>query len=93
MANTGNPVTYETDNLVGDPNLSNPTCQAWFNKSVFQIPAVYTFGNPGRDIIEKRDLDNSPVTSRTASNFGQSDQHGEYTANAAIRDDIYLVIT
>ena len=48
-ANTGNGSTYETANLVGDPNISNPSRQLWFNKAAFQIPPVYTFGSLGRD--------------------------------------------
>ena len=51
VANTGNGGTYETANMIGDPNLSNPTRQKWFNTSAFQIPAVYTFGSLGRDIF------------------------------------------
>jgi hypothetical protein len=54
IANTGNPVTYETGNLVGDPALSNPTRQQWLNKAAFQIPAVYTFGTSGRDILRSQ---------------------------------------
>ena len=46
-ANTGN-TGYLRANLVGDPNLSNPTSAAWFNKSAFAAPAPYTFGNLGR---------------------------------------------
>jgi hypothetical protein len=32
--------------------LDNPTPDRWFNPSCFAIPAQYTFGNAGRDIIE-----------------------------------------
>jgi hypothetical protein len=38
-------------NLVGDPNLSNPTLRAWYNKAAFAKPALYTFGNSGRNIL------------------------------------------
>lgn len=31
--------------------LDNPTPDRWFNSSCFAIPAQYTFGNGGRDII------------------------------------------
>jgi hypothetical protein len=51
VANTGNGGTYETANMIGNPALSNPTRQKWFNTSAFQIPAVYTFGSLGRDIF------------------------------------------
>jgi outer membrane receptor protein involved in Fe transport len=46
-ANTGN-TGYLRANLVGDPTLSSPTPQAWFNKAAFAPPAQYTFGNLGR---------------------------------------------
>lgn len=46
-ANTGN-TGYLRANLVGDPDLSNPTPDAWFNKSAFAAPPQYQFGNLGR---------------------------------------------
>jgi hypothetical protein len=57
IANTGNFGTavgfgpYMRLNLVGDPELSNPTPQSWFNKSAFAVPAPFTFGNSGRNIL------------------------------------------
>jgi hypothetical protein len=38
-------------NLVGNPNLSNPSVNAWFNTAAFAQPAAYTFGNSGRNIL------------------------------------------
>ena len=38
-------------NIVGDPNLSNPTTARWFNTSAFAAPAAFTFGNAGRNIL------------------------------------------
>lgn len=53
IANTGNVGwnQYERANLVGgaDPYISNPTREVGLNKSAFAIPAIYTFGNLGRD--------------------------------------------
>ncbi len=46
-ANTGN-TGYLRANLVGNPNLPNPTAQAWFNTAAFAAPPQYTFGNLGR---------------------------------------------
>jgi len=51
IANTGNAGSYERANLIGDPNLSHQTAQAWFNTAAFAIPATYTFGNSGRNIL------------------------------------------
>ncbi len=38
-------------NLVGDPNLSNPTTQEWFNTSAFTPPDPFTFGTSGRNSL------------------------------------------
>ena len=50
VANTGN-TGYMHANLVGDPSISNPTTSKWFNTAAFAIPATYTFGNEGRNIL------------------------------------------
>jgi hypothetical protein len=55
IANTGNAgccsYGYERANLVGNPNLSNPTPAEWFNTAAFAVPAIYTFGDLGRDAL------------------------------------------
>ena len=39
-------------NLVGDPNANAPhTPQQWFNTAAFQMPAQFTFGNAGRNVV------------------------------------------
>lgn len=38
--------------LVGDPALSNPTPDHWFNTAAFAVPPSGTFGNAGRNIVE-----------------------------------------
>ena len=39
-------------NLIGDPNANAPhTAQQWFNTSAFQMPAQFTFGNAGRNVV------------------------------------------
>jgi hypothetical protein len=47
IANTG--VGSVRANLVGDPNAVQRTSAHWFNTSAFAVPALYTFGNVGRD--------------------------------------------
>jgi outer membrane receptor protein involved in Fe transport len=37
--------------VVGDPVLSNPTIQQWFNISAFEAPADFSIGNAGRNIV------------------------------------------
>jgi len=53
-SNTGNiGGTFGSDrpNVVGNPILSNPTPQEWFNTAAFQIAPKYTFGSAGRNIM------------------------------------------
>jgi len=39
-------------NVTGDPNLkSGRTAERWFDTSVFELPAPFTFGNAGRNIV------------------------------------------
>jgi hypothetical protein len=37
--------------LTGNPKLENPTIARWFNPGAFAIPAPFTFGNSGRNIL------------------------------------------
>lgn len=37
--------------LVGDPKLSEPSAEQWFNQAAFAFPAYGTFGNAGRNIV------------------------------------------
>jgi hypothetical protein len=48
-ANTGN--DFEGVDLVGNPTLSARSPAEWFNTSAFQAPALYTFGNLGRNTL------------------------------------------
>jgi hypothetical protein len=36
---------------IGNPNLSHPSVNNWFNESAFAVPADGTYGNCGRGII------------------------------------------
>ena len=50
-ANVGT-TNNQRPNVNGNPNSGAPhTPQEWFNTSIFSIPAIYTFGNAGRNII------------------------------------------
>ena len=42
---------YDRPDVVGDWHLANPSAQEWFNTAAFAIPAPYTFGNAGRNIL------------------------------------------
>jgi hypothetical protein len=39
-------------NVVGNPKLSNPSANEWFNTSAFAIPPYGSFGNSGRNTVE-----------------------------------------
>jgi hypothetical protein len=38
-------------NVVGSPDLSDPTIHDWFNVAAFAVPSVYTYGNAGRHVL------------------------------------------
>jgi outer membrane receptor protein involved in Fe transport len=51
----GDPATlgfngYSRPNLIGDPKLSSPTTEEWFNVAAFEAP-VNSFGNAGRNLL------------------------------------------
>jgi hypothetical protein len=43
-------------NVVGNPNLPNPTIGDYFNLAAFAQPSAFTFGNAGRNILFGPDL-------------------------------------
>ncbi|HUK33187.1 MAG TPA: hypothetical protein VLV86_04690, partial [Vicinamibacterales bacterium] len=47
----GSTAGLDRPNLIGNPDLSNPTANEWFNTAAFAIPAPYTFGNAGRNSL------------------------------------------
>src|ERR1700736_3603729 len=48
VANTG---TSSRPNCIASGVLSNPTPNRWFDPSAFTTPALYNFGNCGRNIL------------------------------------------
>jgi hypothetical protein len=51
-------------NVSGDPNDGPKTPQAWFNTSVFSLPALYTFGNDPRNSVIGPPLEQFDVSFR-----------------------------
>jgi Carboxypeptidase regulatory-like domain/TonB dependent receptor len=52
IANTGNGATYETLNVIGDPNnVPRRTAAKWFNTAAYRIPDPYTYGTAGRNSL------------------------------------------
>ncbi|HEX6730909.1 MAG TPA: TonB-dependent receptor [Pyrinomonadaceae bacterium] len=39
-------------NVVGSPNVDNPTNERWFNTAAFTFPIPGTFGNAGRNVLD-----------------------------------------
>lgn len=53
-SNTGNVggfFAHDRPNVVGSPELDNPTPERFFNTAAFAVPQRYTFGNAGRNIL------------------------------------------
>ena len=44
-------------NLVGDPHVSNPTEQRWFNTAAFAVP-LFSYGNAGKNILSAPGVNN-----------------------------------
>jgi hypothetical protein len=42
---------FERLNVIGDPNVSNPGPNLWFNPAAFAVPAPFTFGDEGRNSL------------------------------------------
>jgi hypothetical protein len=64
VANNGEPLSAPSQrpNLVCNPNAGPKTPAEWFNTSCFTVPAVFTYGNAGRDIVTGPGLDDFDAT-------------------------------
>jgi hypothetical protein len=51
VSNTG--IGGQRPNRIGSGTLDNPTTALWFNKTVFTVPANFTYGNSGADILRE----------------------------------------
>ena len=51
-------------NLIGNPSISNPSVQEWFNVKAFSIPAPDTFGSAGRNILRGPGLSTTDLSLR-----------------------------
>jgi hypothetical protein len=60
IANIGavNNATRARPDVLRDPTLSNPTPQAWFDKTAFATPRQFTFGSAGRNILRSDSVQN-----------------------------------
>jgi hypothetical protein len=64
VANNGEPLSAPSQrpNLTCNPNSGPKTTAQWFNASCFALPAAFTYGNAGRNIVTGPGLDNFDVT-------------------------------
>ena len=47
--------TRARPDLTGNPHLTNPTPEAWFNTAAYAVPRQFTFGSSGRNqLIQRR---------------------------------------
>ena len=42
---------YDRPNLIGNPHVSHPNRNEWYNPAAYADPAQYTFGNAGRNSL------------------------------------------
>jgi len=63
-ANNGEPLSAPSQrpNLTCDPNSGPKTTAQWFNTSCFAVPAAFTYGTAGRDIVTGPGLDDFDAT-------------------------------
>jgi hypothetical protein len=59
-------------NVVGDPRLSNPTPDRWFNTSAFAFPPFGTFGNSGRNTLDGPGFQNVNASLVKNTQLGES---------------------
>jgi hypothetical protein len=60
VANIGNEIAgrnYARPNVIGDPKISNPTPQRWFDPAAFAIPS-FSYGNFGRNVLRSDGVTN-----------------------------------
>lgn len=64
VANNGEPLSAPSQrpNLTCNPNSGAKTPAQWFNTSCFSVPAPFTYGNAGRDIVTGPGLDDFDAT-------------------------------
>jgi hypothetical protein len=64
VANNGEPLSAPSQrpNLTCDPNSGPKTTAQWFNTACFSLPAQFTYGNAGRDIVIGPGLSNFDAT-------------------------------
>jgi hypothetical protein len=74
IANIGAASGYMRPNLVGDPAVAHPTPSKWFNQAAFSSPAIYTFGNVGRNTMRSDWTRNFDVSVFRQFRFTESKQ-------------------
>ena len=69
--NTGGNFGIDRPNVVHTPSLAKRSPQQWFDVTAFAIPARYTFGNAGRNILRGPGLATTDLSLRRSFAFGE----------------------
>jgi hypothetical protein len=70
--NTGGNFGEDRPNVLHKPSLANPSPQEWFDTSAFAIPAQYTWGDAGRNILRGPGLATVDFSLRRTFMLGES---------------------
>ena len=63
----------ERPNLIANPNAGPQTPTEWFNTSAFALPAQYTFGDAGRNIVTGPGLANVDLSLQKSWSLRESE--------------------
>ncbi len=81
-ANNGEPLSAPSQrpDLVCDPNGGPRTTAEWFNTTCFALPAQYTYGSAGRDVVTGPGIDNLDATFQKSFSI-QEDKQLQFRAD------------
>lgn len=83
IANTGNGGTYETLNVIGDPNkIAHRTAAKWFNTAAYAVPPGFTFGTASRNSLRSAGYWNLDTSLFRQFPLGGEDRRIEFRAEA-----------
>lgn len=69
VANTG---TFSRPDRIADGTLENRTTDRWFDPSAFATPAIYTYGNAGRNILTGPGTCQLDISFQKTTYFGEN---------------------
>jgi hypothetical protein len=69
--NTGGSFGLDRPDLLSSPLLAHPTADLWFDPAAFRVPARYSFGSAGRNIVRAPGLASFDVSLVRQFPFGE----------------------